>query len=370
MNAAWSKDTTGPNLQDTGNLSSSQSVNTLFLSETTVAKTNTPPVAQQVSSVLLDPLVTTSIALNLAAPTDVNGDMLAIRIDSLPSGVRISKNGITLNSGDSITVSEFTSLSATYINTASTSLGQLSFTVTDGKGGSTSSSVAFSLKSSTTKTVTKSGDDGSNKLEGTAGDDVISAGGGNDTIMASTGNDKVDGGTGIDTLIFSTTSTGASFSLNSDGSVKLTYGSSTQTLIDVERVQFSGKSYALDLNGNAGNAAKLIACAFGSSMIKDYLGVGISLVDGGMSLKQLNELVLGLGMMPAKNNEFVDLVFKNLVGRAPNQFESLIYTNMLNQGAQTQSSLLYLAESNSLVTDAITQVSLAGVALEYLPSVF
>ncbi|MEI6469065.1 MAG: hypothetical protein WCO72_06295, partial [Betaproteobacteria bacterium] len=237
-------------------------------------------------------------------------------------------------------------------------------------GGSTSSSVAFSLKSSTTKTVTKSGDDGSNKLEGTAGDDVISAGGGNDTIMASTGNDKVDGGTGIDTLIFSTTSTGASFSLNSDGSVKLTYGSSTQTLIDVERVQFSGKSYALDLNGNAGNAAKLIACAFGSSMIKDYLGVGISLVDGGMSLKQLNELVLGLGMMPAKNNEFVDLVFKNLVGRAPNQFESLIYTNMLNQGAQTQSSLLYLAESNSLVTDAITQVSLAGVALEYLPSVF
>jgi Ca2+-binding RTX toxin-like protein len=370
MNSAWAKDITGPGSQDTGNLSSSQLVNTLFLTETITTKTNVPPVAQQVSSVSLDPLVSTPVALNLAAPTDTNGDALTIRIDTVPNGVRILKNGNSLNAGESISVADFTSLTATYSKSALTTLGQLSFTVTDGKGGSTSSFVDFSLKGTIVKGVVKNGDDGNNKLEGTTGDDEIFAGGGKDIILASAGNDKIDGGTGIDTLIFSTTSSGASFSHNSDGSVKLTIGSSAHTLVNVERVQFSGKSYALDLEGNAGDAAKLIVTAFGSSLIKDYLGIGISIIDGGTDLLKLNEQVLSLGMLPAQNSKFIDLLFTNLAGRAPNQLESFYFKGLLDNGTYSQSSLLYAAETSSSVTGIINQVSLGGVALEYTPSIF
>jgi hypothetical protein len=218
--------------------------------------------------------------------------------------------------------------------------------------------------------TTTTGDDKDNQLQGTSGNDVISAGGGNDTILGSTGNDVIDGGTGRDTLVFSSNSFGAAFSAAPNGAVKLTFGSSNYTLTGVERVQFSGKSYALDLQGNAGNAAKLITAAFGSSMVKEYLGVGLSLADGGMSLSQLNDFVIDLGILPTKSSEFVDLIFSNVVGRKPNQLESLIYVNMLDKGGQTRSGLLGLAEGTSIVSDAVTNISLAGVALEYTPAVF
>jgi len=190
------------------------------------------------------------------------------------------------------------------------------------------------------------------------------------SAVATTGNDVIDGGTGRDTLIFSANSSGASFSSGPQGTVKLAFGGNNYSLTGVERVQFSGKSFALDLNANAGNASKLIVTAFGPSMLKEYLGIGLSLIDGGMSLAQLNDFIVDLGLLPTKSTEFVDLVFNNVVGRKPNQLESLIYVNMLDKGAQTRSSLLGLAETTSFVSDAITNISLAGVALEYTPSVF
>jgi len=105
-------------------------------------------------------------------------------------------------------------------------------------------------------------------------------------------------------------------------------------------------------------------------LIKDYLGIGISIVDGGTDLLKLNEQVLSLGLLPAQNSKFIDLLFTNLAGRAPNQLESIYFNGLLNNGTYSQSSLLYAAETSSLVTGMINQVSLGGVALEYTPSIF
>jgi hypothetical protein len=371
LDSTWKKAPTGPQGRDTDQITPAE-VATQFLTNTPVTKLNTPPVANQINSFTLDPLVTTATPLNLAAPSDANGDALSIRIDSLPSTVRIASNGNSLYVGQSFTVAEFTGLTATFNSTGvtATALGQLAFTISDGKGGSTSSSVAFTLKSTAPTAGKLTGNDSNNQLQGTTGNDVISAGGGNDTILASAGNDVVNGGTGLDALVFSSVSTGVSFAPLSDGSVSLTYNGSTQTLTDVERVHFSGKSYALDLNGNAGNAAKLITAAFGVSMVKEYLGVGLTLTDGGMNQSQLNDFVIELGLLPTASKDFVNVVFNNIVGRLPNTFESSIYTGMLDSGAVTRSTLLGLAESTSLVNDAITKISVVGVALEYTPSAF
>jgi hypothetical protein len=371
LDSTWKKAPTGPQGHDTDQITPAE-VATQFLTNTPVVKLNTPPVANQVSAFTLDPLVTTATPLNLTAPSDANGDALSIRIDGLPSTVRIASNGNSLYVGQSFTVAEFTGLTATLNNTGTpaTALGQLAFTVSDGKGGTTSSSVTFTLKSTTSSAGKLTGNDSNNQLQGTTGNDVISAGGGNDTILASTGNDVVNGGTGIDALVFSTPSAGVSFAPLSDGSVSLTYNGGTQTLTDVERVHFSGKSYALDLNGNAGYAAKLITAAFGVSMVKEYLGVGLTLTDGGMNQSQLNDFVINLGLLPTASKDFVNVVFNNIVGRLPNAFESSIYSGMLDSGAVTRSTLLGLAESTSLVNDAITKISVVGVALEYTPSAF
>ena len=82
----------------------------------------------------------------------------------------------------------------------------------------------------------------------------------NNTITGGGGNDSIDGGRGIDIASFS----GASkdYKISSGASSTLVTGDATRdgtdTLLNVERVKFSDKSIAIDLNGNAGITAKVI----------------------------------------------------------------------------------------------------------------
>ena len=80
----------------------------------------------------------------------------------------------------------------------------------------------------------------------------------NDTLSGSSGNDNIDGGTGIDTVRYTGAYSGFSISKTSAGfTVKDNTGAEgTDTLVNLERLQFSDKKIALDLSstGNAGKA--------------------------------------------------------------------------------------------------------------------
>ncbi len=108
---------------------------------------NTAPVANANKTLtLLEDAAPTS--LGITAPTDVDGDPLAIVVNSVPDGtkgeVRLS-DGTVVKTGASLTVAQLSTLVFVPVLNANGSGGSFSYTVSDGQGGTASQSVAFNI---------------------------------------------------------------------------------------------------------------------------------------------------------------------------------------------------------------------------------
>jgi len=236
-----------------------------------------------------------------------------------------------------------------------------------GTGGSGSATGSGAVRPSGNRV---DGTEGSELLNGTSGVDQIYAKGGNDTIVGSSGSDYIDGGAGLDLVRYNGSSMTATIAKLATGEVTVRRGSETDTLVNVERLQFTDQWIAIDINGNAGTAARMIVTAFGKSVLTDYSGIGISLVDSGWTATQLAELIISAGFMPARNNDFVKVVFENVTGRAPNALEITIFAQMLNDGTYTQAGLLALAAESPLAQATVEESAIGLVGIPYQPSLF
>jgi hypothetical protein len=190
-----------------------------------------------------------------------------------------------------------------------------------------------------------------------------------DTLDGFLGYDLMDGGDGVDQANYSLLSNNVSFFSNSDGQLVI-QGSAAQSeaLASVERIQFTDKGYALDLDGNAGIAAKAIIATFGADSLGSYMSAALSVVDGGTTLDGLCDLVVDLSLIDnvigsSTNGSFVDHVYENVVGTAPSSADHDTYTALLDNGTYTKSSLLALAANTILTADLVTEnlIDLIGV---------
>ena len=386
VSMVWTKARGGPNGQDTDQLTQQQ-IDQLFLSGGSAITpitpitptpprtptTNKSPVLTNASTFLLPSTALTGIPLGLSAPTDPDGDALSITVTSIPSQASISLAGANVAVGQILSTSQFVSLSVAKIPgtpATTTNLGTFGFSVSDGKSAATSGSVSISTTATTQQTTPKTGDAGNNTLPGTTGNDTIDAGAGDDVILGSAGNDILIGGAGTDQVVYSGSSSGVSFQKTPDGTVSLTIGSKTDSLTGVERVTFSDKAFAFDLDGSAGKAAKAIVAAFGKKAVTDYLGIAAGLTDKGATIESLAKLVVDNNLIPSDHTQFVNTVFENVVGRKPNALELINFKGMLDRGETTTTSLLALAANVPLVEGRIQEIAIAGVALEYQPSLF
>ena len=252
-----------------------------------------------------------------------------------------------------------------------------------GTSGTTTGSTSTTTTSTTTTTTPvvttpvapiipngteKNGSDTVDRLQGGSGPDVIRSGGGSDVIIGSDGNDYIDGGTGVDQLSYSSRAGSISFAVDTGGNVQVRLGSKTDTLVSVERVSFTDKAYALDLDGSAGKAAKAVIAAFGKNTVSQYLGIALTMTDKGSSVADLAKIVIDNKMLPSDNGQFVQTVFNNVVGRAPNALELLQFKGILDRGEMTSTQLLTLAAQSTFTDTVINEVAIAGVALEYQPT--
>ena len=102
--------------------------------------------------------------------------------------------------------------------------------------------------------------DQADQVNAGAGDDYIDANAGPDRVQGSAGNDFIAGGSGIDTAVF--TGPRAHYSIsnasNGFGITNQTGSEGTDTLNAVERLQFSDAQMALDLDGHAGQVARIL----------------------------------------------------------------------------------------------------------------
>jgi hypothetical protein len=207
---------------------------------------------------------------------------------------------------------------------------------------------------------------------------------GDDTLDGFSGYDIIDGKGGLDTAKYSVASTEVSFSENDAGQLMLSeyhtwdwwfWSTSLQRLavkseifISIERIQFSDKNYALDLDGKAGVAAKAIITSFGAEKLNTLMSPALSLVDGGSTLTQLCDLIVQNSYIEnligsSTNGSFVDHVYENVVGVAPSSAAHDKYAALLDNGTYTKSSLLALAANTTLTEALVTanSVDLIGV---------
>jgi len=159
-------------------------------------------------------------------------------------------------------------------------------------------------------------------------------------------NDTFNGLAGLDTVVYSGARAEYGIAAGSGGSFTVTHGSEVDSLVSVERLQFGNMKHALDMNGGAGTVAKLIATLFGESYlgIKEYAGVGISLVDQGNTALQLADMAANTSQFQQRagsfsNEAFVSTVAANL-GYAG---DTSGFLADLNAGRTTKGALAVMA---------------------------
>jgi len=139
----------------------------------------------------------------------------------------------------------------------------------------------------------------------------------------------------------------------------------------VERLKFSDKSLALDIEGNAGTTAKILGAVFGKTAVanKAYAGIGLHYLDNlGYGYEQLMGLAINAALGPTPTNgQVVDLLYKNVVGVLPDAATKAMFVGMLDRKEQTIGSLGVLAAETDLNKANIDLVGLAKTGLEYLP---
>ena len=188
----------------------------------------------------------------------------------------------------------------------------------------------------------------------------------NDTIKGQPGTDFFDGGLGIDTVVYSGPQERYSITKSGNRYVvsEPTGSDDTDYLSNIERLQFSNCKVALDLGGNAGQAARLIGALLGPSFIKDkaLAGVVIGLIDRDYSIESIANLGLNTSFYltlagSTKNEDFVNHVFRNVVGRPPEVNEQKTYVDMLNAGT-SQAALAVMAAGTEFTA---SQIGLTGL---------
>ena len=203
---------------------------------------------------------------------------------------------------------------------------------------------------------------------GGLGNDILLGNLANNVLRGNRGDDVLDGNTGIDTAIFSGSRAGYELTLGAKIQVVDKSGlEGTDNLTKIERLQFTDKSVAIDLDGNAGITAKIIGAVLGNSALKSptYVGLGLSYLDKGMSYSDLGALAL-TAVGATTNDAIVSTLWLNVIGSPASALDKAPFVKMLADGMKA-GDLVALAADTAFNTTNINLVGLAQTGIEYIP---
>jgi hypothetical protein len=208
-----------------------------------------------------------------------------------------------------------------------------------------------------------------------AGNDTIHSLNANTTTNANSPSTitAIDGGLGLDTSVYNAAS--SAFTLTKvQGADTFKLTSSTagiqDSLTNIERLRFTDKSVALDLNGNAGATAKILGAVFGAKEVsnKTYAGIGLNLLDKGFAYEQLMGLALdaklGAGYSHA---QLVNLLYQNLLNTNADSGAVAYWSGLLDQGTYTHASLAVMAAELDINKTNVNLVGLMQTGLDFTP---
>jgi len=188
---------------------------------------------------------------------------------------------------------------------------------------------------------------------------------GNDSLAGTAGSDTIVGLGGIDTVAYAGARSGYTVSKTAAGFTVA--GAGTDTLTGVERLQFSDTKLALDLDGNAGYVARILGAVFGRESVtnKEYVGIGLSYMDGGMSYEALMALAIDVRLGGVSATAVVNLLWGNVIGGMPSASDLATYSGML-QGGTSAGALGVLAANTSFNEANIGLTGLMQTGIEFI----
>ena len=140
-------------------------------------------------------------------------------------------------------------------------------------------------------------------------------------LTGGAGNDTLDGGAGIDTAVYNAARAACTVTQAAGGWSVSSPTEGVDSLVGIERLQFSDATVALDINGTAGQAYRVYQAAFDRTPDLAGLGFWIHAMDNGASLRQVAEGFVG------------SPEFKAVYGANPSsaQIVGKMYTNVLHR---------------------------------------
>ena len=202
---------------------------------------------------------------------------------------------------------------------------------------------------------------------GTAQADFVLGNAANNTFTGGNGNDTFNGGAGIDTAVFS--GPRSNYTIN-----RIQYGinltdrfglDGTDTLLDVERLRFSDTKVALDLDGHAGEAAKIIGAVFGQAALTNtaLVSAALRLLDSGMRYEELSTVALH-ETGKTVSSDIVTMLWVNLFKFTPSATQIAPYVGYLDNGGNVSALIIVAAENESNLMN-INLVGLTQTGLQY-----
>lgn len=212
------------------------------------------------------------------------------------------------------------------------------------------------------------GNDADNLIVGGLGHDWLEGLNGSDVLQGGQGDDQLNGGVGIDTAQFA--GSFANYITSSQKSVfvvsdKRSNGEGMDVLTHIERLKFSDKSVAIDLDGHAGIAVKVIGAVLGKDAVKNpgLVGIGLSYLDNDLSYSDLGLLALN-AVGATSNDAIVSKLWFNLVGSTASTSDKAPYIKMLADGMKP-GDLVVMAADLPLNTYNIGLVGLIQTGVEF-----
>jgi serralysin len=214
---------------------------------------------------------------------------------------------------------------------------------------------------------------------GTSAADILNGSPGNDVLFARSGDDSIVGLSGTDTAIYQ--GPRSAYVVNRIGSpseLRFTVTDSanrdgTDSILGIERLRFTDRSTALDLQGAAGMTAKLLGAVFGASQVQNgsFVGVGLTLFDAGFTYEQVAARAASDAFFAQlagshSNRDFVNHVYRNVVGTLPSMDDLNFFVGLLDSGVHTQATLAVLAAETPLNQQNINLIGLQQTGLDYL----
>lgn len=209
------------------------------------------------------------------------------------------------------------------------------------------------------------------KVVGTSTGDVVMGNDANNTFTGGGGMDTLTGGAGVDTAVYQGPRADYTGMVLAGAPIKVVDGllgrDGTDTLASVERLVFADQCLAFDLDGTAGQAARLIGVLLGPQTlgVRDLVGKVIAWLDTGSTPAELAALGLDAMLGPQRTQaETAHLLVGNVFGMALPALEETV-TGWLRTGLWTETALTVMAAGLDEVAARINLVGLQQTGLEY-----